>query len=202
MSNFTMAKVDDDVSMLIESLSSSHRLIPSSLQLLMLSFVVPVISLIAAFMSDVIGYASLSGSQLSLQGYYFYFLSNGWAVIVPPLLIGLLFAFMTYNNIMLYMAVPEDTRRNSLVLSHLRKVAKRAVNFFLLLMFTSEILSVIKAWAALAIPALEFALLFAVNMIVGAEINRLGADLTLEKISNLIKRFKFSRHLPIPLPAL
>ncbi|ORM90093.1 hypothetical protein HA50_26340 [Pantoea cypripedii] len=188
MSNFTMTKVDDDVSMLIESLSSSNRLIPSSLRLLKLSFVVPAIALIAAFMSDVIGYASLSDSQFSLQGYYFYFLSDGWAVVVPTLLIGLLFAFMTYNNLMLYMAVPENARRNSLVLSHLRKIAKRTVNVFLLLMFVSAILSVFKAWAALAIPALEFALLFAVNMIVGAEINRLGAGLALEKISNLIKK--------------
>jgi len=187
MSNF-MAKVDDDVSMLMESLSSSHGLIPSSLRLLKLSLVVPAIALIAAFMSDIIGYANLFGSQISLQGYYFYFLSDGWAVVIPTLLIGLLFAFMTYNNLMLYMAVPEHARRNSLILSHLRKIAKRTVNFFLLLMFTSAVLSIFKTWAALAIPALEFALLFAVNMTVGAEINRLGAGLALEKISNLIKK--------------
>ncbi|MDE8558902.1 hypothetical protein [Pantoea vagans] len=188
MSNLTMAKVDADISMLTESLSSRHRLIPSSLKLLKLSFFVPALALIAAFMSDIIGYVTLFRSQSSLEGYFIYFLSDGWAVIVPTLIIGILFAFMTYNNLMLYMAVPNEARQNSLVLSHLRNIAKRIVCIFLLLMLVSTILSVFKSWAALAVPALEFALLFVINMVVGAEINRLGAGLALEKISNLIKK--------------
>ncbi|KAF6653080.1 hypothetical protein HFD91_21095 [Enterobacteriaceae bacterium EKM102V] len=188
MSNLTMAKIDADISMLMESLSSKHRLIPSSLKLLKLSLFVPTLALIAAFMSDVIGYVSLFGSQSSLEGYSLYFLSDGWAVVIPTLIIGVIFAFMTYNNLMLYMAVPSEARRNSLILSHLRRISKRTVCVFLLLMLVSTILSVFKSWAALAVPALEFALLFAINMIVGAEINRLGAGLALEKISTLIKK--------------
>jgi len=70
----------------------------------------------------------------------------------------------------------------------LRRISKRTVCVFLLLMLVSTILSVFKSWAALAVPALEFALLFAINMVVGAEINRLGAGLALEKISTLIKK--------------
>ncbi|ORM59982.1 hypothetical protein PRCB_10825 [Pantoea rodasii] len=188
MTNFTMAKVDADVSMLMDSLSSSHRLIPSSLQLLRLSFVVPVISLVAALVGDVIGYVSLFGSQSSLQGYYSYLFSDGWAVVIPTVIIGLLFALMTYNNLMLYMAVPESTRHASIILRHLRKIAKRTVSIFMILMFVAAFLSLFKSWASLAIPALEFVLLFALNMIVGAEINRLGAGLALEKISSLIKK--------------
>ncbi|MGF6477309.1 type III secretory pathway component EscU [Pantoea dispersa] len=188
MTNFTMAKVDADVSMLMDSLSSSHRLIPSSFQLLRLSLVVPAISLIAALMSDVIGYVSLFGSQSSLEGYYYYLLSDGWAVMIPTVIIGLLFAFMTYNNLMLYMAIPESTRHASLILSHLRKIAKRTVTMFLLLMFVAAFLSLFKSWVSLVIPALEFILLFVLNMIIGAEISRLGAGLALEKISHLIKK--------------
>ncbi|PIJ48161.1 hypothetical protein BOM23_24125 [Erwinia sp. OLMDLW33] len=186
MSNFTIAKINADISMLMESLSASERLIPSSGRLLKLSLLVPTTALIAAFISDIIGYTCLLGSQASLRGYYSYFLSDGWAIVIPTFIIGLLFAAMTYNNLTLYMVVPEHARRKSLILRHLRKIAKRTVGVFIFLMIGSAILSGFKAWYGLAIPALEFALLFTINIIIGAEINRLGVGIAVEKMSKLI----------------
>lgn len=188
MSKLTTAMVDADISMLMGSLNSKNRVIPSSIRLLKLSFAVPAISILAAFLSDIIGYMRLYGSQSTLEGYCSYFLSDGWAVVLPTVIIGLLFAFMTYNNLIMYMAVPDDARRNSLILSHLRDMARRTVMLFIFLMFVSVALSYFTSWIAFAIPGLEFSLLIVVSLVVGMEINRLGAGLALEKVSNLLKK--------------
>lgn len=78
--------------------------------------------------------------------------------------------------------------KKSLLFSHLRKIVFRTVFFFLTMMLVSVILSSFISWFAFGVPALEFAMLFIVNLIIGMEINRLGAGLALEKISNLIKK--------------
>jgi len=89
---------------------------------------------------------------------------------------------------MMYMAVPEDARRKSILLSHLKKIAQRTVMIFLTLMVIATVCSSVINWLAFGIPLLLFILLFAVNLVVGAEINRLGAGIALEKISKLINK--------------
>lgn len=188
MTNLTMADVDTDVSMLMGSFRSNERHIPSLGRLLKISASIPLLAISLSILSDINGYLSLYHLRASFSGYYYYFLSDGFAVVVPTVLIGLLFLFMTYNNLMIYMAMPEDVRRKSVILSHIRKIVKRTVTLFLVLMILSALLSGLTPWFAFAIPALLLALLFAVNLVVSSEINRLGAGLALDKISKLIKK--------------
>lgn len=188
MNTITVADVNADVSMLMGSFSEEARVIPSSAALFKISTAVPLIAFVLSIFSDIIGYISLDRSESSLNGLYNYFLSDGWAVLVPTAIIGLLFTFMTYNNLMMYMAVPEAARRQSVILSHLKKIVKRTVKLFLALMIIATVFSSVINWLAFAIPLLLFILLFAVNLVVGAEINRLGAGIALEKISKLINK--------------
>jgi uncharacterized membrane protein len=188
MNTITTADINADMSMLMGSFSSETRRIPSSAALFKISTAVPLIALVLSMLSDIIGYISLYKSESSVGGFYDYLLSDGWAVLLPTAIIGLLFTFMSYNNLMMYMAVPEDARRKSLVLSHLKKVAQRTVFIFLTLMVLAAVFSGIISWLAFGIPLLLFILLFAVNLVVGAEINRLGAGIALEKISKLINK--------------
>jgi len=188
MANLTMADVDNDVSMLMGSFRSNERHIPSFVRLLKTRASVPLLAITLSILSDINGYLSLYQKQASISGYYYYFLSDGFAVVVPTIVVGLLFSFMTYNNLMMYMAVPQDVRNKSVILSHIKKIVKRTVTLFLVLMIFSASLAGLTPWFSIAIPALLFVLLFAVNLVVSSEINRLGAGLVLEKISNLIKK--------------
>lgn len=188
MNTITVAEVNADVSMLMGSFNTEARAIPSSASLFKVSAVVPSIAVLLSILSNVLGYISLYKGESSLSGFYDDFLSDGWAVIVPTVIVGLLFSFMTYNNLMMYMAVPDTARRRSVILSHLKKIVKRTVKLFLALMIIATVFSSMINWLAFAIPLLLFILLFAVNLVVGAEINRLGAGIALEKISKLINK--------------
>lgn len=188
MGNLSVSEINADISMITGSFSSDHRVIPSPSKVFRVSLLFPMLAVMLSFVSISMVYMSFYSDINSIYGYWDYFLSEGWAVTVPTAIIGLVFAFMTYNNIIMYMAIPEDVREKSLIFSHLRKVIKRTFVFFVGLMILSVILSGFISWFAFGIPALEFALFLVLNMIVGMEINRLGAGLALEKISNLIKK--------------
>lgn len=188
MNTLSTADINADVSMLMGSFSSEEKAIPSSTSLFKISVVVPSIAILLSILSNILGYISLYKDDSSFSGFYDDFLSDGWAVLLPTVIVGVIFSFMTYNNLMTYMAVPEKVRSKSLILSHLKKIAQRTVMIFLTLMVIATVCSSVINWLAFGIPLLLFILLFAVNLVVGAEINRLGAGIALEKISKLINK--------------
>lgn len=188
MNNLTMANVDADISMLMDGFSSDKRFIPSVSKLLKISTFTPFLAGVLSFISVIAVYFSVYQERASLKGFWDFFTSEGWVVVAPTVIVGLLFSFMTYTNLMVYMTVPDSLRNKSIILNHLKKVAQRTVTVFLMLMALSALLSGVYSWMAFAIPGLLFILFFAVNLVVGAEINRLGAGLALKKISELINK--------------
>ena len=190
MSNFTRAEIDADIAMLTNNFSSGMRIIPSNSDLFKKCLFIPLISFLLSCVSTLTFYlvSSMKYKYAYSDGYINFLTSEGWVLLVPTAIVGLLFAFMTYNNLIMYMAVPEDIRRKSVILIHLRKLVRRTVALFLILMIFSALLSGLIPWLAFAIPALLFVLLFAISLVVGSEINRLGAGLALEKISKLLKK--------------
>ncbi|MBN7124694.1 hypothetical protein BSU01_23780 [Erwinia billingiae] len=188
MKNFTVAEVEDDLSMIMDNFNSRERYIPSSKYLLKASGLIPLVSILLSFISNIFSYMSVYSATASLEGFFYDFMTDGWVVVLPTAVIGMFFTFITYNNVLIFMSVPEGVRRKSVVLNHLASVTRRIVILFLMLMLFSAFLSTISPRYSFAIPALELVLLFFVNFIISAEVNRLGAGLALEKISKLINK--------------
>ncbi|MFT4273127.1 MAG: hypothetical protein QM578_19145 [Pantoea sp.] len=188
MKNFMASDVSADLSMVLEGFSTDKRILPSCLELFKFSALIPSVSLLLSFISSSVVYFSGYKPLLNLDGFLEYFLSDGWVFLAPTLVVGVIFMLMAYNNMILYLTIPDDVRTRSLVIEHLKKITQRTVGFFVMLMLAATLVSGFSPWFAFSIPALEFILLLAVNMIIGVEINRLGAGLALEKISNLIKK--------------
>ena len=190
MGNFTKTEIDADIAMLADNISSGNRIIPSNSDLLRRCFFIPVVSLILSLVSTLVFYLVDSHRYKNLysDGFFNFLTSEGWVVIAPTVIIGLLFSFMTYNNLILYLTISNEVREKSLVLRHLKKVVKKVVVFFLGVMLLSTLLCAFIHWLAFGVPASEAALFFIVNIVVGMEINRLGAGVALEKVSNLLKK--------------
>lgn len=188
MSNLTVDKIDADIAGLMNGFGFDSRPIPSLFSLLRLSLFIPLLSAFFSLISILSIYLFYKGSDSSFGGYFSYLLSDGWIVVIPTVVIGLFFSFMTYNSLIMYMSVPKELRDKSVILGHLKKVACRTASAFLLLMLLTALLSGTYSRLAFAIPLLELVMFFAINLVVGSEINRLGAGLALEKISNLIKK--------------
>lgn len=190
MSQFTKAEIDADMAMLTEKIASGGTVIASSSDLLKKSFFIPALSILLSLVNTWTFYYinSLTYKYAYSEDYIDFLMSDGWVVLIPTVVIGVLFSFMAYNNLLIYLTIPDEVRKTSLVVGHLKKIVFRTVIFFLGLMLISVILSSFISWFAFGVPILEFALFFVVNLIVGMEINRLGAGLALEKISSLIKK--------------
>jgi hypothetical protein len=190
MSQFTKAEIDADMAILTEKLASGHTVIASASDLLKKSFFIPALSILLSLVNTWTFYYinSLKYKYAYAEGYIHFLTTDGLIVVIPTVIVGVIFSIMAYNNLLLYLAIPDDVRKKSLLFIHLRKIVFRTISFFLAFMFLSVILSSFISWFAFGVPVLEFALLFVVNLVVGMEINRLGAGLALEKISTLIKK--------------
>ncbi|KHE00988.1 hypothetical protein NL54_13120 [Pantoea stewartii] len=187
MANLTTAQVNADITMLTNGFSSDERVIPSNSSLIKTSFFVPALSVFLSLLSTVSVYLPGSAPK-SIEGYFEFLLSDGWIVVLPTAIVGMLFALMAYNNMIMYMTIPQHVRQSSLILSHLKNIAKKTIIFFLVLMCVSTVLAGFYSWFAFGVTALEVVLFFTINIAIGAEVNRLGAGVALEKISNIIKK--------------
>jgi hypothetical protein len=187
MSNFTVAQVEADVNYLMSSLDTNKRLIPSVAVLLRKSSFIPLLTILLSFISTAVFYFGSSWNEKTLDGFLHFFLTEGWVVVAPTIIIGAIFTLFTYNKLMMYLTVSDDVRSKSVILTHLQKLTVRIVKVFMLMMLVSVMLASTSPLFTFAIPVILLAMLFAIGLIVGAEINRLGTGLALEKISNLIK---------------
>jgi hypothetical protein len=188
MNNLTFDKIDADISYLMDGVSTHNNHVPSPFTLLKLSMVVPFASVFFTLISMLTIYVFYKGDDATFSGYFSYLLSDGWVVLVPTIVIGMFFSFMAYNNLIMYMSVPKGLREKSIILKHLRIVVYRTAKIFMLLMLAAALVSGFYSRLAFAIPLLEVMTFFGVNIVVSAEINRLGAGIALEKISKLISK--------------
>lgn len=188
MSNLTAADVDEDVTMLIDSFSVQQRSIPTPGMLMSRSVAIPVFSLIFSLISTAIFYMSTDKDTASVSGFFDFFMSEGWYLVAATIVVGVLFSLMAYSNLLTYMAVPEEARKKSLIIRHLKNVTRKTVIFFCSLIIVSCILSGLSPWFTIAIPALTLTLFIVVNAVIGMEINRLGIGLVMDKLSALVKK--------------
>lgn len=188
MNNLTAADIDADILMISNSLKAGIRYVPSSSELMIKSATIPFISLILSLMSTIIFYVSSDKEDASIQGFWDFFVTEGWYLIIITMAVGAFFFLIAYNNILTYMTIPKEVRTKSLILRHLSGLAFNCLKVFVFLLVCSAFLSGFSPWFAIAIPALMLVLLFVVSGVIGAEINRLGAGFALEKISKLISK--------------
>lgn len=188
MSNLTAIQINEDLDLLYNNLAASKRQIPAATTLISRSLVFPLFSVLLSFLSIAVFYVSTDGKNMSISGAVDFFTSEGWYFVLATAVVGLVITLFVYNNQILYMSVPESVREKSLILKHLSKVLRKSVLISALLMTVCVFLSAFSGWFVFAIPVLTLVLFFAINMILSAEISRLGAGVALEKISDLIKK--------------
>jgi hypothetical protein len=188
MANLTAVQVEADINLLIDSFDGKDRLIPSPPTLLKKSSVIPLLTIFLSFLSTIVFYFSSDWNEKTGAGFLHFFLTEGWVVVAPAAIIGVIFMLFTYSKLMMYFTVPENVRNKSIILKHLQRVTGRVIKSFIFMMMFSVILAGFSPWFTFAIPSLLFVMIFAVSLIVGAEINRLSIGLALEKISKLIKK--------------
>lgn len=188
MMKLTPSVLKDDISNLIESLSLREFEIPSRTVLFKGSFFVPLLSTFASVFGAILIYAKGAISYGVSDGIISFFISDGWVLVVPTVIGGLLFSVMAYNNLLIYFSLPEDIRLTSVVISHLRNLVVLSLKVFLLALFFLCVMSWYSPWLAVAIPVSQFLFLFVINIFIGSEINRLGIGYGMNKIVGLIKK--------------
>lgn len=188
MSELTSSAVKKDLSDVLKYFELNSMGIAPHGSLIRLSLIVPMFSISFSVLSVIVVYLSNYGLDGREGGVFRYFMTDGWALVLPTFITALFFSLMAYNNLMLYLSIPLEVKRSSIVITHLKNVVKRMVISFFIALFIFSLLSWVSPWFAVAIPVMQLVFLFVVNIVVSSEINRLGIGLALEKFSTLINK--------------
>lgn len=189
MSELSVKDVNADLSLLVDRFINSDRMIPSFSEIAKRGLFVPFISVVLSLISVVLFYFTLMAERtISLPGFRDFFMEEGWYPIAATLFTGFCFFVMSYTNLMLYVAIPNDARNKSIVIRHLKGIIKKTVSCFIVLVSLSAFLTAFEPVFAFVIPGLMFMFVFVINIVVSAEINRLGMGFAIEKIGKLIKK--------------
>lgn len=113
MSQFTKAEIDADMTMLTQKIASGSTVIASSSDLLKKAFFIPALSLLLSLVNTWTFYYinSLRYKYAYSEGYIDFLTSDGLVVIIPTVVVGIIFSIMAYNNLLLYLSIPEDVRK-------------------------------------------------------------------------------------------
>ncbi|MEA9392707.1 hypothetical protein SJI19_19565 [Acerihabitans sp. TG2] len=189
MSELSVRGVNEDLSLLVNSLSDSDKLIPSFVEIAKRSMVIPCFSIALSFIGVVNFYLSLMAERaISLSNFRVFFWEEGWYPVAASVVVGLLFFIMSYTNLTLYMTIPSDIRNKSLVMKHIRGLIKKTILIFISLICLVTVFTGVVPALTFAVPGITFVFLFAINIVVSVEVNRLGMGPMMEKISKLIKK--------------
>lgn len=188
MHGFSSQEIKADISFLIKGISESDYDVPSVKNVMKISLFTPVCTVISSLISVFLYYLSTAWSKEYYGGFWNYFFSDGWVFIAPCIAVGFVFFMMTYNNALLYLSVPKVLRGNSLILVHLKGLASKIVFSTVSLMFLLSLLTPFLNISLYLIPAIQFLLLFVVNIVIGLEVNRLGVGFFFEKLVSVIKK--------------
>ena len=173
---------------LINGFDAESTRIPPVREIFKISAVVPLCSLVICLVGLFSVFFGVKGNDHDLYGYFNYLISDGWIVVLPTIIIGLFFFLMSYNNVIPFLMIPKKNTEDSIVIQHLLGLVRKTILIFLTLMLLSSLVACFYPILAFSVPVLELVLFFAINIVVGSEINRLGAAFAFEKIAKLMKK--------------
>lgn len=182
-------RVREDVTMILNSFNANNMVIPSIKQILKISTFLPLVA-IALSILNVMFFFTFHSESLSFGREYYWdeVLGGLLYAALPTVIVGFLLFVMFYNNAVLYLSIPEDTRNKSLLIRHIRTVVKRISIGFIALNVIFILFAGMAPILVFATPLSTFLLLFTFGFVVSAEVNRLGMGPIMDKLSEIVRK--------------
>ncbi|HEY3591473.1 MAG TPA: hypothetical protein VGL07_15650 [Buttiauxella sp.] len=185
--DITRNDINNDIKMLSDSVADMDRPLVSPRKALklalfwpgicVLGYTVAVVWMIVTFVpSHNFGMLSISG----LVGNFF--------VAAIGALFALGFGLGFYGPALMYLTIPEDIRNKSIIITRLKRLAKKVWTFFLVCHFALALFSCFYRDAIYGMIPLVFLSFFITQSIISAEIGRYGIAPAMEKMVSLARK--------------
>ncbi len=123
--------------------------------------------------------------------YIYMVISNSATVIygfLIMLLCSMLLTVIQYSNTLMYLSMPDDVRRESIVINKIKKTYLRVVSLTVIVNIVATLVFFLTKQYLIAIPVCFIAGFVLNQVVLSAEISRYGIGVLIEKTSGLMKR--------------
>jgi hypothetical protein len=188
----TQNDINNDIKILSDSIADMNRPLVSSGKALklalfwpgicMLGYAVAVVWMIVTFVPvhDLVGNTMY---LLDIGG-----LGGNLFVAAIGALFALGFGLGFYGPALMYLTIPEDIRNKSIIITRLKRLAKKVWTFFLMCHFALALFSCFYRDAIYGMIPLVFLSFFITQGIISAEIARYGVAPAMEKMVSLVRK--------------
>ena len=169
--------VKKDIRKVMDKLGSGSLKIANPLQAIKLSALYTLPCTILHALTTLYIYMTISSSSAVAYGF----------LII--LLCSFLMTAIQYSNALMYLSIPDEVRRESIIISKLKKTYLRVVSVTIIVNIIAALAFVILREHLIAIP-ICFVAGFVINQtVLSSEIARYGIGVLIEKTTGLMKRF-------------
>ncbi|EJG2388479.1 hypothetical protein AM391_RS21305 [Kluyvera ascorbata] len=168
--------VKNDIRKVMDKLGSGSLKIANPLQAFKLSALYTLPCTILHALTTLYIYMVISSSATVIYGF----------LII--LLCSMLLTVIQYSNALMYLSIPDDVRRESIIIKKVKKTYLRVVSFTVIVNAVAALVFFITKHYLIAIPVC-FIVGFIINQVtLSAEISRYGIGVLIEKATGLMKK--------------
>ena len=183
----TYEDINNDLSFISENILDDKQTVPSAAKIWIYSFCVPVCCLALNFLS-VIGYSFYVGTLTTADSFASIMMSYFKTIGAVTFFIVIFFSLLTYPKVLIYLSISEALRKNSLIISLLRRKVKLLVQLLLLINLIAAILGIFMPGFIFVAPVSLVLFIFIATITISTETARYGLAPLISKLSSAIKK--------------
>ncbi|MDU4242103.1 MAG: hypothetical protein E7I22_05000 [Bifidobacterium longum] len=183
----TYEDINNDLSFISENILDGKQTVPSAAKIWSYSFCVPVCCLALNFLS-VMGYSVYAGTLTTVDSFASIMMSYFKTIGAATIFIGIFFSLLTYPKALIYLSISEALRRNSLIISALRRKVKLLFQLLLLINLIAAISGIYMPSFIFVAPVSLVLFIFIATITISTEIARYGLAPLISKLSSAVKK--------------
>jgi len=182
----TFNDVNRDFKTIIDGVSDANRPVPSTLEALKVSSVMPLIGIIFSATGFWAVSAQMNHQSMTLSLLLDGFLSGDAIPVYMSLVVGFMQMIMVLPYIILYHSIPIGIRKNTALIASLKKAVNKGAFIYVVLLLTSCLISFNNSMFLFSTPIIMFVAVLITSLIVNLQITKYGVGALIEKLKNIL----------------
>lgn len=183
----TFNDVNRDIKAIIDGVSDSNRVIPSTLAALRTSFLIPLVGISLSTVTFLVVCAQINNQDISLTLLKEYVLSGDALPIYMSWVIGLAQSLMLLPYINIYNVIPSELRKKTVLINAIKKGMVKGGLLYLSLLLISCLLSFENELFLFSTPIIMFLSIFITSLIVNVQVAKYSVGPLLGKLKSILQ---------------
>jgi len=182
----TFNDVNRDFKAILDGVADTNRPVPSTLNALKVSSVMPLIGIALSTLTFGIICSHSNNRDFSVNLLVEYLLSGGAIPVYISMFVGLVQGLLLLPYISLYHSIPQNIRDNSLLLSSFRKALFKGATFYVVALLASCAMSFKNEIFLVSTPIVMMLSIIVTSIVINLQVTKYGVGALIDKLKKIL----------------